>query len=85
VAGLQRQTWRGALQRLDAAHLVATQHMNSSVAQTLGLGIQGTNLLDLLRELGRVITARMQPVAAAMWCNFSLTLKSARPNGLKYA
>jgi hypothetical protein len=49
------------------------------------LGIQGTNLLDLLRELGRVITARMQPVAAAMWCNFSLTLKSARPNGLKYA
>jgi hypothetical protein len=27
----------------------------------------------------------MQPVAAAMWCNFSHTLKSARPNGLKYA
>lgn len=57
VSWLHRQGWRGALQRLDAGHLIATQHMYALFAQALSLGIQLADRRDLLLKLGLVSAA----------------------------
>jgi hypothetical protein len=59
--------------------------MHTLLLQSAGLSIQLANLLDLLHELQLVSYPGPQPVAALMWFKIGLTLKNARPNGLKCA
>lgn len=67
---------RFALQCLNAGQFVAAHHMHSQAMQQRGVGVQGTNGLDVLGEGDWIRFGRVQPIAAAMRLELGLILKS---------
>ena len=82
---LHRLGWRDPFQGLNAGHLIATHAMPTQAVEQRGIGIDGTDGLNLLAKGDRVnrLGFRIQPVATAMRLEIGLALKNARLNGLK--
>ena len=69
---------RISLNGLDASFLVAGNQMDALGVQVLGVGVQLTNLVDLLVKGGWVSNLRLNPALDLMRFQFPLILKSAR-------
>ena len=82
--GAQRLGRCLALQGLDAGHFIRTDDMRAHRLQQRRIRIQGTDCLHLLGEGDGIRLSGVQPVAAAMGLEIGLSLRSARPNGLKW-
>jgi hypothetical protein len=84
VARLHRQGWGGALQRLDAGHLVGAEHMRAGGFQQRRGGVHVTHGRHLLDEDGWVGRLGREPIAAQVRLEVGLTPKSAPPSGARW-
>src|SRR5215218_7084221 len=68
----------GALERLDAGHLVGAHDVTAEGFQQRGVGIDGADRFDLLREGGRVLSFGLgsEPVATPVRLQIRLVLKN---------
>jgi hypothetical protein len=71
-----------ALQRLDAAQFIVTDHTLALASQLSGLSIASIDSLDFL--IGLLIGAGRQPIAAQMGLNGPLFLKDDRRDAARW-
>src|SRR5262249_27680540 len=84
LARLHRFGASNPLHGLDSRHLVHADGVDVRALQRFRCRwVPGTNRLDLLLELCRVLRLRIEPVAAAMRLEFGRILKNARLGGRK--
>jgi hypothetical protein len=74
VAGLHRQAWRGALQRLNTGHLVDRNGLHALFGDTGSGLIHRADVSTLRVEVG--IRLGCQPVTVAMWLEIGLFFKN---------
>lgn len=72
-----------AFERLDGGQLVATDDVDPQRVQQWRIGVECANGFGLLGKCNRIRLGGVEPVAALMRFEIGLSLRSARPNGLR--
>ncbi len=74
-----------AFERLNAGHLIGAHDVPTQRRQQWSIGVDGADRLDLLGKDLRLLGLGFggQPVAAAMWLQIGLPLKSVPLNWVK--
>ncbi len=77
--------WSFAFQGLDPRQLVGAHNMHAQRMQEGRVRIHGTDGLDVFGKGDRIRFGRVQPVPTVMWLELGLSLRTARPSGLKWS